>query len=84
MMGSDYFRWHDSDVRATVDGPRRPGIDRDSFIDGAIIDLNVSIGKGCVIRNRDNVQHYDGDGYYIRDGIIVIPKNACIPDGTVI
>ncbi len=84
MMGSDYFRWHDSDVRATVDGPRRPGIDRDSFIDGAIIDLNVSIGKGCVIRNRDNVQHYDGDGYYIRDGIIVIPKNASIPDGTVI
>ncbi|MCH8275911.1 MAG: glucose-1-phosphate adenylyltransferase [Bacteroidetes bacterium] len=84
MMGSDYFRWHDPDVRATVDGPRRPGIDRDSFIDGAIIDLNVSIGKGCVIRNRDNVQHYDGDGYYIRDGIIVIPKNASIPDGTVI
>lgn len=84
MMGSDYFRWHDPDVRATVDGPRRPGIDRDSFIEGAIIDLNVSIGKGCVIRNRDNLQHYDGDGYYIRDGIIVIPKNACIPDGTVI
>lgn len=84
LMGSDYFRWHDPSVRPTVDGPDLPGIDEDSYIEGAIIDRNVSIGKRCVIRNRDQVQHLDADNYHIRDGIIVIPKNTCIPDDTII
>jgi glucose-1-phosphate adenylyltransferase len=44
----------------------------------------ASIGKGCVITNKEGVQEGEGPGFYIRDGIIVIPKNAEIPDGTVI
>ncbi len=84
FMGGDYFPWHDPNERETVEGPERPGVGEDSYIEGAIVDRNVSIGKRCIIKNRDNVQELDGDGFYIRDGIVVIPKNATIPDDTII
>ncbi len=44
----------------------------------------MAIGKRCSIKNGDNVQELDGDGFYIRDRIMVIPKNATIPDDTII
>jgi len=84
IMGSDYYRWHDPSVRPTEEGPALPGIDNGTIIEGAIIDRNVSIGQGCVIRNSKNVSEYDGENYYIRDGIVIVPKNACIPDDTII
>ena len=48
------------------------------------MDRNVAIGKHCVITNSQGVREGEGPGWYIRDGIVVIPKNAEIPDGTVI
>lgn len=84
IMGSDYYRWHDPSVRPTEEGPALPGIDNGTIIEGAIIDRNVSIGQGCVIRNSKNVSEYDGENYYIRDGIVIVPKNAFIPDDTII
>jgi len=44
----------------------------------------VQIGKRCIIKNRDNVDQFDGENFYIRDGIVVIPKNTTIPDDTII
>lgn len=84
IMGSDYFPWHDPELRDSTEGPSKPGIGEESYLEGAIIDRNVSIGKRCIIKNRDNVDHYDGDLFYIRDGIVVIPKNVAIPDDTII
>ena len=84
IMGADYYPWHDIDLRERLEGPKRPGIDEESYIEGAIIDKNVSIGKRCIIKNKDNVQEHDGDNFYIRDGIVVIPKNAEIKDDTII
>ncbi|NNE68886.1 MAG: glucose-1-phosphate adenylyltransferase [Rhodothermales bacterium] len=84
FMGGDYFPWHDPGERQTVEGPERPGVGEESYIEGAIVDRNVSIGKRCIIKNRDNVSEFDGDNFYIRDGIVVIPKNAMIPDDTII
>ncbi|MBO6576121.1 MAG: glucose-1-phosphate adenylyltransferase [Rhodothermales bacterium] len=84
FMGADYYPWHDVDQRDTVEGPERPGVGEESYIEGAIIDRNVSIGKRCIIKNRDNVDEFDGENFYIRDGIVVIPKNAQIPDDTII
>jgi len=84
LMGADYFPWQDESTRDPVDGPPKPGVDEESYIEGAIIDRNVSIGKRCIIKNRDSVQEHDGDLFYIRDGIVVIPKNAEIPDDTII
>lgn len=84
MMGADHFRWHAMEERGFIEGPRNPGIGEESYVDGAIIDKNVSIGKRCVITNKDNVQEAEEDTHYIRDGIVVIPKNTVIPDDTVI
>jgi glucose-1-phosphate adenylyltransferase len=84
IMGSDYFPWHDPEIRESTEGPAKPGIGEESYVEGAIIDRNVSIGKRCIIKNREGVDHFDGDNFYIRDGIVVIPKNACIPDDTII
>ncbi len=84
LMGSDYFPWHDPALRESIDGPERPGVDEESYIEGAIIDRNVQIGKRCIIKNRDNVDQFDGENFYIRDGIVVIPKNTTIPDDTII
>ena len=53
-------------------------------ITGTIIDKNVQIGADCRITNAAGVQEADGDDWYIRDGVIVLPKNAILPDGTVI
>lgn len=84
MMGADYYRWEDPAIRSRVEGPMHPGIDEDTTVEGAIIDKNASIGKRCVITNGAGVQDGEGPGFYIRDGIVVIVKNAEIADGTVI
>jgi glucose-1-phosphate adenylyltransferase len=83
-MGSDYYSWQDPEERSPVQGPACPGIGHGSRIEGAIVDRNAAIGRDCVIVNTGGVQEGEGPGFYIRDGIIAIVKNAEIPDGTVI
>ena len=58
------------------------GIGDGTVIENAIVDKNARIGKNVVIKNLNNLKNYDGDCYFIRDGIVVIPKNATIKDGT--
>ena len=84
MMGADYYPWSPAENQGRVQGPARPGIDEDSRVENAIIDKNVSIGRGCTITNVKGVQEGEGPGFQIRDGVIVLTKNAEIPDGTVI
>ena len=84
MLGADFYGWEDPAGRFPVQGPSRPGIGDDTRIEGAIVDRNASIGRGCVITNSEGIQQGEGPGWYIRDGIVVILKNAAIPDGTVI
>ena len=84
IMGADYYAWTEAEVREIAGAPERPGVGAGAHVENAIVDRNVSISEGCVIANRDGVQEADGDGYYIRDGVVVIPKNVTIPDGTVI
>ncbi len=60
------------------------GIGRDVVLDRVIIDKNASIGDGARLTNAAGVQHQDGDGYFIRSGIVIVPKGGRIPDGFVI
>ena len=84
-MGADYYRWEErSEDRALNQGPPHPGIGENSRVENTIIDRNASIGRGCVIMNKDRVQEGSGPGFHIRDGIVVIHKNADIADGTII
>jgi glucose-1-phosphate adenylyltransferase len=49
-----------------------------------IADKNCRIGRNVQLVNRGNVQEGEGDNYVIRDGLVVIPNGAAVPDGTVI
>ena len=57
-------------------------IGRGCKIQRAIIDKNVRIGDSVVISDKSGSPDFDGQNYFIRDGIVIIPKNAVIPPGT--
>ena len=60
------------------------GIGRDVILDRVIMDKNASIGDGARLVNDAGVQHADGNGYYIRNGITIVPKNGHVAPGTLI
>ena len=60
------------------------GIGEGSLIQDAIIDKNARIGRNVVITNKNGVTDAEGAGWAIREGIVVVTKNAVIPDGTTI
>jgi len=60
----------------------RLGIGRDVVLDRVIVDKNARIGDGAHLVNEASVQRADGDGYYIRDGVIIVPKDGVIRPGT--
>ncbi|MBN2684904.1 MAG: glucose-1-phosphate adenylyltransferase [Pontiellaceae bacterium] len=80
VMGADYYEHGDVDDPSGIP----MGIGRHCFIKQAIIDKNVRIGNGVVITPEGKNQDVETDLYWIREGIIVIPKNTVIPDGTVL
>jgi glucose-1-phosphate adenylyltransferase len=82
LLGADFYE-ADDDATARGDGPRL-GIGRDVLLDRVIVDKNARIGDGARLVNSANVSHADGDGYFIRSGIIVVPKDGVIRPGTVV
>jgi glucose-1-phosphate adenylyltransferase len=84
-MGADYYETAEDKLENKRLGRPDIGIGRNTQIRGAIIDKNSRIGDGCLIGVQD-LPRRDGDyeGYYIRDGIIIIPKAGIVPPGTVI
>jgi glucose-1-phosphate adenylyltransferase len=51
-------------------------------IESAIIDKNARIGDGCVVTPEGKAENMDGENFYIRDGVVIVPKNASLPAGT--
>ena len=76
LLGADSYS-------ASTEAPTL-GIGRDVVLDRVIIDKNASIGHGARILNEAGLQHADGHGYYIRGGIVIVPKGSTIAAGTVI
>lgn len=60
------------------------GIGRDCHIRNAIVDFDARIGDGSRLVNEAGIQHLDNENYCIREGIIVVPKGATVPPGTVV
>lgn len=86
IMGSDFFEPLDK-LKSNLDRSiPHVGIGENTIIGRAIIDKNTRIGKNVQLINKDGVTDADGPdrSYYIREGIVIIPKGATIPDGTVI
>jgi len=84
MMGADFFESFEEIERNMKKGIPQIGVGSDCEIRNAIIDKNARIGNAVKLINARNINNETKDEYVIRDGIIVIPKNALIPDGTVI
>lgn len=74
----------DSYVPDAPPGSPPVGIGEGSEIRHAIIDKNAHIGRNVRIVNERGLVEADGEGWAIRDGIVVVPKNGVVPDGTVI
>jgi len=84
MMGADYYQTLQELADDRKDGFPWIGVGENTIIRKAIIDKNVRIGSNVKILNEAGYDNYDGGNYFIRDGIIVIPKGATITDGTII
>ncbi len=79
LLGADFFD------EPGAGGGRTPlGIGRDVLLDGVIVDKNARIGDGCRLTHEKGVENWDGEGVYIRDGIVIVPKGAEVAAGTVI
>nr|WP_199329281.1 glucose-1-phosphate adenylyltransferase [Coleofasciculus sp. FACHB-1120] len=86
VMGADLYQPFAERQAHCEDGKVPLGIGSDTRIRRAIIDKNAHIGCNVQIINKDRVEEAEreSEGFYIRSGIVVILKNAVIPDGTVI
>jgi glucose-1-phosphate adenylyltransferase len=84
VLGADYYETPEETQRARGSGLPPIGIGEDSVIERAIVDKNARIGRGVKILNEAGVLEKDGDGYYIRDGIVIVPKNGILRDGMVV
>jgi glucose-1-phosphate adenylyltransferase len=73
-----------ADLYAPVPESSDLGIGRDVVLDGVIIDKNATIGDGARLVNEAGIRHADGSGYYIRGGIIIVPKGGRIAAGTIV
>jgi glucose-1-phosphate adenylyltransferase len=83
-MGADHYDPAPQAPWETGDKNIPLGIGKYCHIRRAILDKNVRIGDNVKILNEDNIENADGEFYYIREGIVIIPKNAIIPSGTII
>jgi glucose-1-phosphate adenylyltransferase len=87
LMGADFYqpfaeRQSDCEITSNV----CLGISANTTIRRAIVDKNARIGCDVQIINKDRVEEAEreSEGFYIRNGIVVVLKNAVIPDGTII
>jgi glucose-1-phosphate adenylyltransferase len=84
VIGSDYYESQESVERHLREGKPRLGIGENCNITNAIIDKNTRIGNNVTISPVGKADNMDHQNFFIRDGIVIIPKDAIIPDGTVI
>jgi glucose-1-phosphate adenylyltransferase len=86
LMGADYYEPMSESSRHLTRGKIPIGIGEGTTVRRAIIDKNARIGRNVQIVNKENIEEAEREdlGFYIRSGIVVVLKNAVIPDGMVI
>ncbi len=81
LMGQDYY---DTPDRDSPPGAPPMGIGHGTSIERTIVDKNARIGDGVRISPDGKAAQVDGPNFFVRDGLVIIPKNAIVPSGTVI
>ena len=84
LMGADFYETEVSKNENLSKGLPLVGVGENTRIESAIIDKNARIGANCVISPEGKPDHFDGDNYYVREGIAIVPKGAVIADGTIL
>ncbi len=86
VMGSDFFESSEERMALRNGGGIPLGVGQGTTVKRAILDKNTRIGNNVTIVNKDHVEEADrpDEGFYIRNGIVVVVKNATITDGTLI
>jgi glucose-1-phosphate adenylyltransferase len=80
IMGNNYYK----SPFPNQNTPKELFIGENCHLKKVILDKHVHIGNHVKLINQKNLHHYDGQGIYIRDGIIVVSKEAVIPDGFIL
>jgi glucose-1-phosphate adenylyltransferase len=86
VMGADYYESSEERAVLRERGGIPLGVGHGTTVRRAILDKNVRIGRNVTIVNKDHIEEADRPelGFYIRNGIVVVEKNATVADGTVI
>ena len=84
IMGSDFYESLGEVMKAKNAGKPIMGVGRNCHIKKAILDKNVKIGDNVKIANEKKIKEFTGKNHSIRDGIVIVHKNAVIPPNTVI
>jgi glucose-1-phosphate adenylyltransferase len=84
MIGSDRFETDAERAANARRGQPDFGVGAGTVIENAILDKDCRIGRRVRIVNRQKVQEADNPRFVIRDGVVVVPKAATVPDDTVI
>jgi glucose-1-phosphate adenylyltransferase len=86
LMGADYYEPLSESSRHLTRGKIPMGIGEGTIVRKAIVDKNARVGRNVQIVNKEGIEEAEREdlGFYIRSGIVVILKNAVIPDGMVI
>ncbi len=85
VMGSDYYETPEQLAANEAKGRPHLGVGHRCRVKGAIIDKNTRIGDGCVLIADGKADGLYADGMVIvRDGVMVVPKNAILPPGTIV
>lgn len=84
IMGADYYESSQMKELNKKNNRVDIGISENTIIKNAIIDKNARVGRNCKITNETKIKHFDNNNYYIRDGIVIVPKDGEIADNTVI
>lgn len=85
-MGADYYESEEQRAQMFAAGRLPIGIGANTVISNTIVDKNARIGKNCQIINKEGVEeaNREGEGFYIRSGIVTVLRNAEVNDGTVL
>jgi glucose-1-phosphate adenylyltransferase len=84
LLGADRYETPDEIAAAVRRGEPPIGIGEGTVVDTAIIDKDARVGRRVRIANASRTRERDGAHHYIREGIVIVPKGAVIPDGTII
>jgi glucose-1-phosphate adenylyltransferase len=84
LLGADRYETAAETAAHQKAGEPEVGVGAGTVVQHAIIDKDCRIGKNVRIVNASGLREHDGANYFIRDGIVVIPKGTLVRDGTVI